>query len=145
MPPCVDVYVRLEQVDQGVLADFLASFLGSWRMPEAWMWADAYDAATDTLGPVGSGLTAYSRRTTGEHCYVMIAFPHDGGVVLGVSIDQYPDEVAADCAAGRYLDEIMRTTRADEGFARVEEPPPLSTQEWREVMERTTTLHIARR
>jgi hypothetical protein len=145
MPPCVDVYVRLSQADQGVIKEFLARYLDAWRQPEAWLWADAYDVASDAFGPVGSGLTAYAASTARDHSFVMVALPHGGGVVLGVSIDEEPDENASHRAAARYLDEMMSTTQAAEGFAKVEESPPRSDREWREAMDCPGALLTARR
>jgi hypothetical protein len=70
----------------------------------------------------------------------MIAFPRDGGIVLGLSIDERPDEQAARATAGRYLESLMETSGAVEGFAEVEEPPPLNAEEWRDAMVRATVV-----
>lgn len=108
-----------------MIGGFLGRYLGEWRTLEAWMWADAYNEATGAFGPAGSGLTA-------------IAFPRDGGVVLGLSVDERPDELGARDAASRFLEHLMETSGAVEGFAEAEELPPLSIEEWRDAMARAT-------
>lgn len=75
--------------------------------------------------------------------FVMVAFPRDRGIVLGVSVDLDPDEDAAMRLAEQWLARLLTEPGAQQGFVQAEEPPPLTEAEWRAEMERALIARSA--
>lgn len=136
MAPCFDIYVRLPVLHRPDVEHFLESHVDSWREPATWTSEDAAEILESGLSGAQPGEVLYASK--GLHPadleFVMLAFPRDGGVVLGVSIDH--EQADAVSEAERWLALLLEETGAPQGFVEGEEPPPLSEAEWREVMGR---------
>jgi hypothetical protein len=136
---CLDVYVRLPRLDRGQVERFLETHVVDWREAHAWLSEDADEILEAGLGGAASSETLYSRSRgvrDPELHFVMVAFPKDTGVVLGVSIDLDPDEEAAMVLAEQWLARLLAEPGAQEGFVQAEEPPPLTEAEWQAEMKR---------
>ncbi|WP_112228786.1 hypothetical protein [Lentzea atacamensis] len=140
MAPCPDVYVRLPHLDRLRLESFLDAHVTSWRESAAWLSENASDILRAGLSGSPSGETLYASPSSGVRdtglSFVMLAFPRDSGVVLGVSVDLEPDEDAAMTMAEKWLVRLMRELGAPQGFVQAEEPPPLTEAEWQVEMAR---------
>jgi hypothetical protein len=133
MAPCFDIYVRLPGNERSAVERFLDRHLSRWRVADTWSHSDDADRIIEAgLSGSASGEVLYAGVRDSELEFVMLAFPVDGGVVLGVSIDLTANEAAV----GAWLDRMLAETGAREGFAQAEEPPPLSDDGWRESMGR---------
>lgn len=130
---CYDVYVRLPVLDRRAVEAFLERHVTGWRESGAWLSEDASDILAAGLAGSLSAETLYASsgviRDLDVEC-VIIAFPWDSGVVVGVSVDLEQD--GADAAAERWLRRLLEETGAQQGFAKVEEPPPRSAAQWLE-------------
>ena len=142
MPPCLDVYVRLPHLDPLQVEKFLDAHVANWREPDAWIAEDAPASLRAGLSGSLSGETLYASssavRSRELNC-VMLAFPQDTGVVLGVSVDLAPGEDAALALAERWLVRLLDEVGAPQGFVQEEEPPPHTEAEWHAEMERALT------
>jgi hypothetical protein len=122
---------------------FLDTHVAHWRESSAWLSEDAAETLLAGLSGSPSGETLYASRFSGvrnpELDFVMLAFPHDAGVVLGVSVDLEPDEDAAMIQAEQWLVRLMDELGAPQGFVQAEEPPPLTEAEWHAEMQRALT------
>ncbi|MEU0883035.1 hypothetical protein ABZ345_30880 [Lentzea sp. NPDC005914] len=123
------------------MENFLDTHVAHWREPAAWLAEDAADTLRTGLSGSPSGETLYASRLSGvrnpELDFVMLAFPRDAGVVLGVSVDLEPDEDAAMTQAEQWLARLMDELCAAQGFVQAEEPPPLTEAEWQAGMARS--------
>ena len=63
-----------------------------------------------------------------------LAFPRDGGVVMGVTIEIGADQEADTLAAEGWMVRLLEETGAQQGFVHVEEPPSLTEAEWQDAM-----------
>ncbi|MGW6930336.1 hypothetical protein ACWGE0_09720 [Lentzea sp. NPDC054927] len=142
MAPCFDIYVRLPDLNRRVVEDFLERHVLAWRESATWFTEDAAAILERGLGGSRSGEALYAGRSKGlrpaDLEFVMLAFPRDGGFVLGVSIDAGMDEEAAAGSARRWLAALLEETGAQQGFAQVEEPPPVTDAEWQEAIGRAS-------
>jgi hypothetical protein len=140
MAPCFDVYVRLPRLDRLHVESFLETHVVSWRESPAWLSEDAAEILQAGLSGSSSGEALYATASRGvrnpELDYVIVAFPLDAGVVLGVSVDIEPDEAAAAALAEKWLVRLLDEAGAQQGFVQAEEPPPLTETEWQAAMER---------
>ncbi|SMD22233.1 hypothetical protein [Lentzea albidocapillata] len=140
MAPCLDVYIRLPRVDRGLVEDFLEAHVQGWRESAAWLSDAAAEILEAGLSGVPSGETLYAPsrrlRRSDELDFVMVAFPRDEGVVVGVSVDLEPGEDAAMTSAEEWLARLLEQFGATQGFVQAEEPPPLTEAEWHAEMTR---------
>lgn len=140
MAPCLDVYVRLPRLDRLDVQSFLEAHVANWRESHAWLSDNASEILQAGLAGSPSGETLYASATSGvrdpELDFVIVAFPRDVGIVLGVSIDLEPDQDAAAGLAERWLVRLLDEVGAQQGFVQAEEPPPLTEAEWQAEMER---------
>jgi hypothetical protein len=133
MPPCLDVYVRTSDLDRSRVEQFLDAALPGWRDEPVWSTDDI-----DQLEPALSGEVnnmAFHSSSGAVHdaadaVRVIVAFPLDGGVVLGISVNLEPDEDTARHRAVRALADLAELTGARDGFIGVEAHPPMTSEEW---------------
>jgi hypothetical protein len=141
--PCYDIYVRLPRLDRLKVESFLDAHMANWRESHAWTSEDASEIVAAGFSGSPSGETLYSSATSGVRDpgldFVIVSFPQDAGVVLGVSINLDQDE--ADALAEQWLVRLLDEVGARQGFVQAEQPPPLTEAEWQTEMERA---YIAR-
>lgn len=143
MAPCFDVYVRLREVDRAVVEGFLERHLPGWRDGGAWLSEDGDRVVEAGLRGLAGGQVLYGPVRGSELEFVVLAFPVDGGVVVGVSVDLGVDQDAAAVVAEGWLARMVAELGACEGFFQGEEPPPLSDGEWQEAVGRAFRSRIA--
>jgi hypothetical protein len=134
--PCVDLYVRLPELKREVVERFLSSHIDDWRRDDAWLEEDAVALLDAGLRDEKTGTVHYSSKTTDDaYEYVIVAFPTDGGVVLGLSLDleDVPGGSVVSAHAPAVLVTLREETGARDGFYAVEHPPPLTAGEWHRV------------
>lgn len=140
MAPSFDIYVRLPDGNRHVVEAFLERHVPAWRESATWFSEDAATILEAGLGGSRSGEALYAGSSKkirpADLEFVMLAFPRDGGVVLGVSIDAGMDEDAATAPARGWLARLLEETGAQQGFAQVEQPPPVTNAEWQTAMGR---------
>jgi hypothetical protein len=138
MAPCFDIYVRLPDVDRHVVEAFLELHVLAWREETTWSSEDAATILEAGLAGSRSGEALYAGNSKNirpaDLEFVTLAFPWDGGFVLGVSIDVGMDEDAAEASARHWLARLLDETGAQQGFVQVEEPPPVTDAEWETAM-----------
>ena len=115
---------------------FLNSHVNDWRRDDAWLEEDAVALLDAGLRDEKTGTVHYSPKATNDtHEYVIVAFPTDGGVVLGLSLDleDVPGGSAVPARTAAVLASLREETGARDGFYAVEHPPPLTAGEWHQV------------
>ncbi|MGW6443515.1 hypothetical protein [Lentzea sp. NPDC055074] len=136
MAPCFDIYVRLPVLHRPDVERFLENHVSAWHEPATWLSEDAAEILESGLSgsQPGEVLCTYRGLHRADLERVMLAFPRDGGVVLGVSVDHEQDDAISE--AERWLGLLLEETGAPQGFVQAEEPPPLSEAEWQDAMGR---------
>lgn len=158
MPPCLDVYAWTDTRGQATLDRFLGAYVDVDASrdrageelavlpldydgdPDELSLADWDNVPVATLDEIVTfGLAAPHRaftvylRARPELCGAMICFTKDGGLILGLSVDdELGDPVAVDEARALMV-ELVERFRARHGWVVAEEGPPLdpaSDQPW---------------
>src|SRR2546423_9978136 len=93
VPPDIDVYVQLPHRKEQVLCSFLDEYMPDWRTADRWLDAEPPEAAMARAltGPTEE-FARYGRVDTPGVDFVIIAFPADGSLVLGFSVDAEDEE-----------------------------------------------------
>jgi hypothetical protein len=146
MPPCWDVYVRLRRLNPATVRKFLTRYLPDYLEPERWLGEDPGAVVQLERGLAGAarGFALYAWCAEGDYCSVIVALPHDGGAVLGLSVDMALGEPKASGVSEELLTKLLDETGAYEGFVVVEEPPPLRAEDWQRAISQPTVHSLHR-
>jgi hypothetical protein len=92
LPPDIDVYVQLPERDERVLVGFLDEYMPDWRTADRWLEAKPpQDAIARGLEGSTEEFALYGRVDTMPGVdFAVVAFPADGSLVLGLSVDGRP-------------------------------------------------------
>lgn len=123
LPPDIDVYVQLKR-NEAVLVAFLHEYMPDWRRADLWLDDEPpEEAIARGLRGVTEGFARYGRADTLPGVdLVVVAFPADGSLVLGLAVDGEEEE-RGKALAGTLLDRLFSRFAARRGVAIWEEPP----------------------
>jgi hypothetical protein len=124
LPPDIDVYVQLPERDERVLVGFLDEYMPDWRTADRWLEAKPpQDAIARGLEGSTEEFALYGRVDTMPGVdFAVVAFPADGSLVLGLSVDG-EDEERGKALAESLLERLFGQVNARRGVAIWEEPP----------------------
>jgi hypothetical protein len=151
MPPCLDTYVWIDGRSQSTIAAFLERYVDIERSAdrggeELMMLPLAFNGAEDDLAlddwewvPVATlddilaaGLAqpprafrVYLHTRDEDLCGAILCFTTDGGMVLGLSVDDPLNEPARLAVARSRLEQLSASFGARRGWIVGEEPPPV--------------------
>ena len=144
MPPCIDVYVWVDSCDCAtVIGRFIDRYVDTcdpgdpryYAFVRQFVWKKSRPGDREELAEIrrddarnALSLYVHSR----SHYQAIITITEEGGVVLGLSIDDADDDPDALRVVGELLSTLMSEFDASAGLADVELPPPQSRREWRD-------------
>lgn len=118
------MYVQLPERDEEVLSAFLDEHMPQWRRADRWLDAEPpEEAIARGLRGATEEFARYGRAESLPGVdLVVVAFPADGSLVLGLCVDG-EDEERGTALAGTLLDQLFSQFTARRGVAIWEEPP----------------------